>query len=301
MLKSPLRYPGGKSRAIPLMSKLIPDFKEYREPFLGGGSLFVYLKQRYHDKKYWLNDIYIPLFHFWNELKINSQKLLDIILKWKSEYKSGKELHSFLQENIDKFDNIYKAAAFFVFNRITFSGTSESGGYSEAAFKGRFTDSSIERVKLLSTILSDVKITNLDYSQLINKSGENVFIYLDPPYYSATKSALYGKNGILHKTFDHEKFAENMKRCNHRWLITYDDCEYIRKLFFFSNIFDYDLKYGMRNVTNNSNQIGKELFISNYLTVYPIGKQSELFEKELVVMDKFNGKYYIRKKNELSK
>jgi len=141
----------------------------------------------------------------------------------------------------------------------------------------------------------------LDYSQLINKSGENVFIYLDPPYYSATKSALYGKNGILHKTFDHEKFAENMKRCNHRWLITYDDCEYIRKLFFFSNIFDYDLKYGMRNVTNNSNQIGKELFISNYLTVYPIGKQSELFEKELVVMDKFNGKYYIRKKNELSK
>lgn len=45
MVKSPLRYPGGKSRAVELISKLVPQFDEFREPFLGGGSLFVYLKQ----------------------------------------------------------------------------------------------------------------------------------------------------------------------------------------------------------------------------------------------------------------
>jgi DNA adenine methylase len=50
MIKSPLRYPGGKSRAVDLISSLIPDFDDYREPFLGGGSLFINLKQIFPSK-----------------------------------------------------------------------------------------------------------------------------------------------------------------------------------------------------------------------------------------------------------
>jgi len=53
MIKSPLRYPGGKSRAVKKISSLVPDFKEYREPFVGGGSIFVYLKQKYPERKFW--------------------------------------------------------------------------------------------------------------------------------------------------------------------------------------------------------------------------------------------------------
>ena len=47
MIKSPLRYPGGKSRAVKFIAPLIPEFDEYREPFIGGGSVFIYLKQLY--------------------------------------------------------------------------------------------------------------------------------------------------------------------------------------------------------------------------------------------------------------
>jgi len=296
MTKSPLRYPGGKSRAIGIMSKLIPDYSEYREPFLGGGSLFVYLKQRNPDCIYWINDIYKPLYMFWYEVKNDVDEVLEIVIEWKTEFKDGKELHKYLQKNIDGFDSFHIAAAFFVFNRITFSGTSESGGYSEASYKGRFTDSSLERVRMLSKILNNTHITDLDYKEVVESPGDNVFMYLDPPYYSATKSALYGKNGNLHKSFDHEKFAQVMRNCNHRWLITYDDCEYIRELFSYANIFEWDLKYGMRNVKENSNQNGKELFISNYLTIYPVEEQAKMFEKEFIVMDKFNGKnYFINK------
>ena len=99
----------------------------------------------------------------------------------------------------------------------------------------RFTESSIERVKSLSNILVNTKISNFDYEEVISTDGEDVFLFLDPPYYSATKSALYGKNGTLHKIFDHERFANVMKRTNHKWLITYDDSEYIRNLFSFAN------------------------------------------------------------------
>ena len=60
-----------------------------------------------------------------------------------------------------------------------------------------------------------------------------------------------------------------MKICRHKWLITYDDNEYVRTLFSFANIIPWDLTYGMRNVTENSDQKGKELFISNYLENLP--------------------------------
>lgn len=264
MIKSPLRYPGGKSKSIDSITKLIPDFKEFREPFVGGGSVFVYLKQKFPSRTFWINDIYQNLYHFWNECKENPNKLIESILEFRSTYSNGKELHKFLLNNIDSFDNIKKAAAFFIFNRITFSGTTESGGFSNAAFHKRFTESSIERVIALSKILGNTKISNLDYEEVVLAGGNDVFLFLDPPYYSATKSALYGKNGSLHKTFNHERFANVMKQTKHKWLITYDDSDYIKDLFSFANIKTWDLTYGMRNVTEQSNQKVKELFIFNY-------------------------------------
>ena len=71
---------------------------------------------------------------------------------------------------------------------------------------------------------------------MVEAKGDDVFIFLDPPYFSAMKSALYGKNGKMHKGFDHQRFAEVMKRCKHKWLITYDDSEYVRDLFSFAYI-----------------------------------------------------------------
>ncbi len=264
MIKSPLRYPGGKSRAIKSISPLIPLFDEYREPFLGGGSLFVYLKQKYPNKKFWINDIYKNLFYFWMQIQLSPNALIEQIQYWKNNFKDGKDLHRYLLNNIEKFNELNKAAAFFVFNRITFSGTTESGGFSNAAFKKRFTQSSIDRVKALSTIMGNTKITNLDYQKVLEGNGDNVFIFMDPPYFSATKSALYGKNGNLHKNFNHERFAEVLRTTKHKWLITYDDSKYIRNLFEFANIKKWNLTYGMRNVGKNGIQKGNELFIYNY-------------------------------------
>jgi len=266
-MKSPLRYPGGKSRAVKTIAKLIPDFEEFREPFLGGGSVFVYVKQRYPNKNYWINDLYFELYKFWEMMQKDVDALVKKVFEWKGQFTIGKDLYRFLNENMEQFNSLEQAAAFFVYNRITFSGTTLSGGYSEGAFTGRFTESSIQRINILREIINDSLITNYDYEQLLKKDGDNVFIFLDPPYYSATKSALYGKKGHLHKTFDHKRFAENMRHCKHKWLITYDDSDYIRNLFSFAYILPWSLTYGMRNVSQKSNQTGKEIFISNY-TIY---------------------------------
>jgi DNA adenine methylase len=281
MIKSPLRYPGGKSRAVDLIATLLPEFDEFREPFLGGGSVFIYAKQRFPDKKFWVNDLYLELFKFWEMTQQDVDALVEKVYEWRNKFPIGKELHQFLNKNLDNFNDLERATAFFIYNRITFSGTSLSGGFSEGAFTGRFTESSIQRLTPFAKVINGSKITNFDYKELIETAGENVFIFLDPPYYSATKSALYGKNGNMHKSFDHQKFAETMKNCNHKWLITYDDSEYIRELFAFANIIPWDLTYGMRNINADSDQKGKELFISNYLTKLPEKPQLTLFEPKV--------------------
>lgn len=281
MIKSPLRYPGGKSRSVDLISTIIPEFDEFREPFLGGGSIFIYIKQRYPNKKFWINDLYFELYKFWEMTQKDVDALIDKVYEWRNQFPVGKELHKFLNENLANFNDLERGTAFFIYNRITFSGTSLSGGFSEGAFTGRFTESSIQRLNQFAKVINGSTITNFDYEELVKREGENVFLFLDPPYYSATKSALYGKNGNMHKSFDHERFAENMKKCNHKWLITYDDSEYIRELFSFANIMPWELMYGMRNVVEGSDQKGKELFISNYLQKLPETQQLTLFEPKV--------------------
>ncbi len=264
--KSPLRYPGGKSRAIEQMKFLLPkEFEEYREPFVGGGSFFIYLKQKQPKLKIWINDLNPELYCFWKYVQIDSEKLAHEILKVKKERKNGQVLfNELLSIDVHSLTEFERAVRFFVLNRITFSGVVESGGYSQLAFESRFTDSSIERVSKIGPLLEGIKITQLDYRQLLEDGDKSVFTFLDPPYFKATKSKLYGKNGVLHTGFNHGEFAQAMKKCKHYWLITYDDSPEIRKNFSFANIYEWELQYGMNNYKQNKAEKGNELFIANY-------------------------------------
>jgi len=266
IVKSPLRYPGGKSKAIDQILPLITnDFSEFREPFVGGGSVFIAVKQRIkHNAIFKINDLNYDLYCFWIYVKNNVFELVEEISRIKKNTTDGRALFKFYTENDRQWTDFDRAVRFFVLNRITFSGTVDSGGYSQQAFERRFTQSSIDRIKSLSPILKNVQISHTDYENLLFQEGENVFIFLDPPYLESTKSRLYGKRGFLHTSFDHERFAKNMKKCSHKWLITYDDSPNIRDLFDFANIYEWELQYGMNNYKQAKAEKGQELFISNY-------------------------------------
>ena len=66
-----------------------------------------------------------------------------------------------------------------------------------------------DKLAQFSEVIKNWKITNIDYSEVMNADGpENTFVFLDPPY--DIKDFLYGKNREMHKSFDHEVFAENV-------------------------------------------------------------------------------------------
>jgi len=265
-IKSPLRYPGGKSRAVQrIKSLLLNDFEEYREPFVGGGSLFIYLKQKQPDLKIWINDLNPELYYFWKHAQIDSEKLAKQVRQVKNTRTNGRELfNELVNADADSLLEFERAVRFFILNRITFSGVVESGGFSQHAFEARFTDSSIERLSKLGKVLDGIQITHQDYRELLKDGSKSTFTFLDPPYFKATKSKLYGKNGVLHTNFNHTEFVQEMKKFQHSWLITYDDSPEIRTNFSFAEIHGWELQYGMNNYKRGKAEKGNELFIANY-------------------------------------
>lgn len=280
LVSSPLRYPGGKSRAIGKIVQHMPShFGEYREPFVGGGSVFVHFRQKFPRVPMWINDLNFDLFCFWKETQRDAVRLASRVREIKTENREGRILFETLRAQLyTSLSDFERAARFFVLNRISFSGTVDSGGYSEGAFRGRFTDSSIARLERLGSILHDVKITNCDYGAVIDAPGSDAFLFLDPPYLAATKSRLYGVNGTLHVLFDHSAFARKMHNCQHHWLITYDDTPEIRTNFAYAHQIRWELQYGMNNYKRDFAPKGQELFITNYSVTNKPAKQLSLLE-----------------------
>lgn len=239
---------------------------EFREPMVGGGSVFFHAKSIGFARSYWVNDKFKELVSFWRTVQDPSscKKLADDLEKLRSRFKSADQIKKyFLQAREEVPEDVYREAfLFFFFNRVTFSGTTRAGGFSAAASLRRFTASSIERLRPLPEALADVRITNDDFEEVIKAPGKDVFIFLDPPYFTATK--LYGKNGSLH-TFDHDRLASLLKKSKHKFLITYDDCPEIRQLYSWAQLTEWRLQYGMNNCNaDNLSKVGSELFISNY-------------------------------------
>lgn len=257
--KSPLRYPGGKTRACKIIEKVlientnISDYDNLISPFFGGGSFEFYIQNKYN-LPIKANDKFSPLITFWKELKNNKDKLCKKITALYS--KKGKEDFHKYRNSIMKIKNKLNIASYyFVINRCSFSGATLSGGYSKQAAEKRFTKSSIERLRKIN--LSNVTFDNLDFEEFINNNTKksdnksNSLIFLDPPYY--IKDKLYGNNGDMHENFDHIRLAKVLQKCDN-WILCYNNDDYIKKLYENYEIKEVNWSYGM-NKSKKSSEI----------------------------------------------
>ncbi len=91
-IKSPLRFPGGKSRALEQIIPIVPPFAEYREPMVGGGSVFFRLKQMFPERRYWINDINYELYCFWKVCQQDNSTLVAEIARIHKTTEDGRAL-----------------------------------------------------------------------------------------------------------------------------------------------------------------------------------------------------------------
>ena len=272
-LKTPLRYPGGKSRACTKLDVYFPDlrdFKEYREPFLGGGSVAIHITKKYPHLDIWVNDLYEPLVNFWKTLQDDGYALYKRLQELKSRYPdpgSAKGLFLEAKElvNDNTISPLYRACAFYIINKCSFSGLTESSSFSRQASDNNFSMRGIEKLQGYTQIITNWKITNLSYEQLLT-DNKSVFTYLDPPY--DIGSNLYGRKGSMHNGFNHDDFAADCDRFIAPQLISYNSSQLVKERFQGYEVGEFDLTYTMRSVGEymREQKDRKELLLFNYGT-----------------------------------
>ena len=272
-LKTPLRYPGGKSRACAKIESYFPDlseYKEYREPFLGGGSVALYVTQKFPHLKVWVSDLYEPLVNFWQVLQWEGNTLSTALINLKNKYpdqESARSLFTDAKElvNDQEYATIDRAIAFYVVNKCSFSGLTESSSFSKQASVSNFSMRGIEKLPGYSEIISHWHINSYSYEYLLtNNVHDGIFMYLDPPY--DIKDNLYGKKGAMHKSFDHDQFAADCDNSEIDMLISYNSDQLVKDRFNKWNAGEFDLTYTMRSVGEymREQKQRKELLLFNY-------------------------------------
>ena len=269
--KTPLRYPGGKSRACVKMDMYIPDlrdYKEYREPFLGGGSVAIHITKKYPHLNVWVNDLYEPLVNFWKTLQDDGDALYEQLQELKSKHPdpvSAKDLFLKSKDTINESDqsNLSRACSFYIINKCSFSGLTESSSFSKQASDSNFSMRGIDKLPGYTKLIENWKITNGRYQQLLT-DDKTTFTYLDPPY--EIGSNLYGKKGNMHKGFDHDGFATICDRFIGPQLISYNSSQLIKDRFKEYQAGEFDLTYTMRSVGEymREQKDRKELLLYNY-------------------------------------
>ena len=270
--KTPLRYPGGKSRAVQKLFGFLPpevNYDELREPFLGGGSFAIEWTKRYPNTKVWVNDLYEPLTNFWQQLQLFGIEMRNELNQLKHRHIDHASAKSLFLEAKDYLnngtDNFHRAVSFYVVNKCSFSGLTESSSFSKQASDSNFSFTGIDKLPGYSDLIANWTITNYSYDYLMDESSERqVFMYLDPPY--EIKDNLYGKKGSMHKGFDHDKFASDCNCNSFDSLVSYNSTQLIRDRFKDWNAAEFDLTYTMRSVGDymKEQQDRKELVLMNY-------------------------------------
>lgn len=272
---TPLRTPGGKSKVIKkTLSPLFPEtFKEFYEPFIGGGSVSLWVSQMYPDMKIHINDLNSKLYIFWKVLKNNSENLIKGLHDIRKQYNpkdanAGKRLLQDMQNILYTYNDDYSIAlAYYTLNKISFSGLTEHGSLSKLAYEKTFNDGNIDRLIEISSLMKNFVIYNKDFEDIVKLPTNDDFTFLDPPY-QIESSNLYGKKGELHSGFDHEKFLSSVKALKGKWMITYNDNSWLREVYKDYKIIDSEYRYCMSFDTddngNKTTRMKNELIIMNY-------------------------------------
>lgn len=274
-MRSPLRYPGGKSRLVRSLLEVLREeikgtISHVYSPFLGGGSFELALLDEYPSALHYWADRDWGLMNFWWHLVYKTENLhAEVTDMFNRKQEAPRGFYEEIKDFDDDGDACHLAAAFFALNRMSFSGLGKAGGYSESAATKRFTESSIQRMyttgrdlrnktRTLNLSLGDFKL-NL---QLVK--ARDSFVFLDPPYISSEKSRLYGKAGENHVRFEHETLAGIIKSASWPFMMTIDDCEKTRELYpeELFRLTSLQVQYGMSSFTGKHISKKQELVIT---------------------------------------
>lgn len=264
LFESPLRYPGGKACIFNFMSKLFYENNligsAYAEPYAGGSGLALKMLYNEYVSEIFINDLDKSIYKLWKTLTENNLSFCDWLEDVNVSIENWNYYKSILQ-NTELHSDFEIAKSTFFLNRTNISGVIKGGIIGGQEQKGKYkidarfnkTDL-LRRIRRIDNFKHRINVSNLDgvnFIKKLNRISEDIFIYIDPPY--VQKGADLYMNFYSQK--DHKKLAENIEMIEKKWLVSYDNNEFILSLYNGHKKVLYQLSQ------STSNRIGDEIII----------------------------------------
>lgn len=270
-----LKWVGGKGRLVPQLRQYYPvSFKNYFEPFFGGGAVFFDLT---FSNKAYINDINDTLIEAYIHIREDVEALIRKLEILQDEYRSltDDERQEFYYQQREKFNNltpgITKTTLLIFLNKTCFNGLYRENkkGKFNVPF-GRYANPSIcnkENLRAISKKLQTTTITSKPYREAVKEAKAGDFVYLDPPYHplNATSSFTAYHEGDF--TAENQKelrdlFVELDKRGCYV-MLSNSASDYIRELY---KDYGQESVLAARSINSNATKRGKisELVVLNY-------------------------------------
>lgn len=254
---SPLRYAGGKSKAVGLILENLPPLRNKRivSPFFGGGSFELALSKQLGFEVIGY-DIFSVLVNFWKQLLEHPAELADELAElvpdkenftrnrhillhfWETikpedlEYTTRNRLELTDEEKTMLTESPLKQAAFYYYNMQLSYGPMFLGWPSSVYLKQDRYDTIVEKIREFQG--GNVRVECASFEEAIRRHPDD-FLFLDPPYYLEGDSKMFKglypncNFAIHHEGFNHELLRDLLKKHRGGFFITYNDCSTIRE------------------------------------------------------------------------
>jgi DNA adenine methylase len=237
---SPLRYPGGKNKAVALFRDIIKVNElqgcVYVEPFAGGASVALALLMEGDAERIVINDADPSIYSFWISCLNHTDDFCQLMQQTEvtiDVWESQKDIYHKLRAsalNGETYDTMKLGFAAFFLNRTNRSGILKGGiigGHNQKGKYGitaRFNKPELEqRIRNIAKYSERIQIFCEDAKVFLKNHSDKwpskSLIYCDPPYVKQGRG-LYMN---FFKAEDHQELAKvilNME--DKHWIVTYD-------------------------------------------------------------------------------
>ncbi len=251
----PLRYGGGKSLAVGSIIEHIPDdVNLVVSPFIGGGSVEIAIARELNVKVI-AYDIFELLVNYWNVQIKNPVGLYDKLKDLKNTKEEYSKVKNILKKIWNKKEGLLKnhysdldLAAYYYYNHNLSYGPGFLGWMSSIYTDDKKYKSMLEKVKNFDCNKMEVYTSSFENS--IPRHNKE-FLYLDPPYYLDGDSKMF--KGIYpmrnfpvhHNGFNHTLLANLLKNHKGGFVLSYNDCTWVRETYKNYKIIDVSWQYTM--------------------------------------------------------
>ncbi len=237
-----LKWAGGKWSLAPAISQHLPPdlaMRTYREPFLGGGALFFWLRNKNAAKRFVLTDQLEDLVGAYEQVRDNTTALVKLLRKLKQTHSTERFYEIREAFNTRRGKPVERAAWLIYLNKTCFNGlfrTNRAGHFIVPV--GRFADPAIAdepRLHAAAQALAGVSVASQSFDHLLDVAEPCDVIYLDPPYVPISATANFAAYSGGHFGADEQRrLADVYRQLDARgcWLVlSNSDAEDVHELY----------------------------------------------------------------------